>query len=125
MVTLLRRHVPCYFKLAEKHMHEWWPLQIRSATSFALALPVTACTCYLVSAGNNAQGKLVVSALFLPFSDEIIEAAVAEDVKKAPEAPEEVTQIAKQLEVAMAVQDVLTLKVQQVATDLQQKVRRY
>jgi hypothetical protein len=76
----------------------------------------------VLSAGNNAQGQLVVSALFLPFSDEIIEAAVAEDVMKAPEAPEEVTQIAKQLEVALAVQDQLTTKVQQMAADLQQKV---
>ena len=65
---------------------------------------------------------LVVSALFLPFSDEIVEAAVAEETKKAPETPAEVTQIATQLEVAMALQDELTSKVQQVAGSLQQKV---
>lgn len=64
----------------------------------------------------------MVSALFLPFTDDIIEAAVAEDTMKAPEAPEEVSQMAAQLEVAMAVQDQLTSKVQQLASDLQQKV---
>lgn len=73
--------------------------------------------------GTNAQGKLIVSALFLPFSDEIVDAAVADDAKQAPEAPEEVTQMATQLEVAMAVQDQLTSKVQKIAADIQQKVR--
>lgn len=63
-----------------------------------------------------------VSALFLPFTEEMAEAAVSEDTKKAPEAPEEVTQLATQLEVAMAVQDQLTSRVQQLATDIQQKV---
>lgn len=73
-------------------------------------------------AGTNAQGHLVVSALFLPFAEEIIDAAIADETKRAPEAPEEVTQIATQLEVAMAVQDQLTSKVQEIATDLKQKV---
>lgn len=85
-----------------------------------LSLPLLA----YASAGTNAQGKLLVSALFLPFSEELIEAAVAEDTKKAPEMPEEVAQISTQLKVAMAVQDQLTSTVQQLATDLQQKVRR-
>lgn len=78
----------------------------------------------LPHAGTNAQGKIIVSALFLPFSNEIVDAAVADDTKRVPETPSEVTQIAAQLEVAMAVQDQLTSTVQQVAADLQQKVRR-
>lgn len=73
-------------------------------------------------AGTNAQGHLVVSALFLPFAEEIIDAAIADETKRAPEAPEEVTQIATQLEVAMVVQDQLSSKVQELATDLKQKV---
>lgn len=60
--------------------------------------------------------------MFLPFSDAMVDAAVADDTKKPPEAPEEVTQIATRLEVAMAMQDQLTSKVQQIATDLQEKV---
>lgn len=64
----------------------------------------------------------MVSALFLPFAEEIIDAAIADETKRAPEAPEQVTQIATQLEVAMAVQDQLTSKVQEIATDLKQKV---
>lgn len=88
-----------------------------------LPRPTKGAASCLARAGKNAQGQLVVSALFLPFTDEFIEAAVAEDTKKAPEAPEEVTQLATQLEVAMAMQDQFTSTVQQMATDLQQKVR--
>lgn len=102
-------------------------MHVPAPAASSQAWPQCACCPRLLvyaHAGTNAQGKLVVSALFLPFSDDLIEAAVAEDTKKAPEMPAEVAQISTQLEVAMAVQDQLSSTVQQLATDLQQKVRQ-
>jgi hypothetical protein len=87
-------------------------------------LDVSVCPYPAVSccAGTNAQGHLVVSALFLPFAEEIIDAAIADETMQAPEAPEEVSQLATQFELASQLQDELTAKVQEIATDLKQKV---
>jgi hypothetical protein len=54
---------------------------IVAAATAAAATTTAAAAAGVCPAGSNAQGSLTVSAQFLPFSEEVLDATVAEDVQ--------------------------------------------